>query len=98
MHAAPDTIHAADPRHTFVGTQDLMARYGLGKTTICALVKEPDFPGQVAPRRWRLDQVLAYEERASRRALTVPEAPEGTAAGPDPTEDVLGPRRGRRAA
>ena len=40
-----------DPRHTFVGVPDLMARYGLGRTATYGLVKEPGFPVPIAPRR-----------------------------------------------
>lgn len=51
-----------NPQHVMLKIPDLMARYGCGKTIACAKVNEPDFPGEVAPRRWRLDHVMACEE------------------------------------
>lgn len=75
----------APSRHVFVGVDDLMARYGRGRSTIYLLVKEPDFPGEVAPGRWRLDQVEAREERVSR-------------AGPNPKRLAAKPRGSRAAA
>lgn len=49
-------------RHVMLKIPDLMARYGCGNTTACARVNDPDFPGEVAPRTWRLDHVMACED------------------------------------
>lgn len=93
---------ALDPEHTFVGVPDLMARYGREKTTICALVKRAGFPGEVAPRRWRLDHVMAYEERAGAPSglESAPEVPAGPTAVEEAAEevDILAPRRPSRKA
>ena len=51
-----------DPQHVVLRISDLMLRYDCSKTTACALVNEPDFPGQVAPRCWRLDHVMESED------------------------------------
>ena len=50
------------PQHVMLKISDLMERYGCGHTTACAEVNEPDFPGTVAPRTWRLDHVMACED------------------------------------
>lgn len=94
-----NTTHA-DPRHVFVGVGDLMERYGIGKTSAYALVKAPDFPSPVAPRTWRLDHVMAREDRLSQGGAS-PEAERGDeaqsspeAAGRESTKpSVLAPRK-----
>jgi len=65
-YSAPSPYKLLDsnvsPQHVMLKIADLMQRYGCGKTTACDRVNEPDFPGEVAPRCWRLDHVLMYED------------------------------------
>jgi hypothetical protein len=83
-----------------------MARYGLTKTSICALVKQPMFPGEIAPRQWRLDHILEYEDARGRggrhraAATTAPIAESApTATTPVTAEaDLLRPRKPRGRA
>lgn len=55
-----------DPRHVFLDATAVMARYGWGKTKGYQNLKDRDLipaPVMVHPDRWRLDQLLAWEER-----------------------------------
>lgn len=55
-----------DPRHVFLDAHDVMERYGWGKTRGYQNLKDRTLvppPVLVHPRRWRLDQLLAWEER-----------------------------------
>ena len=83
-------------QHVFLTLGDIMTRYGCGKTTACALVNEADFPGEVAPRRWRLDHVLEHEDAKARTERTrEPKSrqPVHVATEPiDDDDDVLAPR------
>lgn len=107
MTTSDPAATVADPQHTFLGIPELMARYGRKKTTICALVKQPDFPGEAAPRRWRLDHVMAYEQRAATRRPEVSTAPAPTTLPVDDDrrvevedegDDILASRRRPRKA
>lgn len=61
--ATPD---GRDPRHVFLDAQEVMQRYGWGKTRGYQNLKDrrlvPE-PVLIHPNRWRLDQLLAWEER-----------------------------------
>ena len=55
-----------DPRHVFLDATAVMARYGWGKTKGYQNLKDRDLvppPVMVHPDRWRLDQLLSWEER-----------------------------------
>lgn len=55
-----------DPRHTFLSASEVMARYSWGKTKGYQNLKDRllvPAPVMTHPDRWRLDQLLAWEER-----------------------------------
>ena len=55
-----------DPRHVFLSASEVMARYGWGKTKGYQNLKDRTLmppPVMTHPDRWRLDQLLAYEEK-----------------------------------
>lgn len=91
-----------DPRHVFLCARDVMHRYGWGKTKGYQNLKDPELvppPVMPHPDRWRLDQLLAWEERrmelaeAALEALTAPDRV------PVPVTDLLPqPKRPRRTA
>jgi hypothetical protein len=71
-----------DPRHVFLSASEVMARYGWGKTKGYQNLKDRELvppPVMTHPDRWRLDQLLAWEEmrialaEAALEALAVPE-------------------------
>ena len=66
------TYNPLDPQHIIVGIAELMERYGRKKTTICVIVNDPRFPGEIAPRRWRMDHVLRYEDLLASRKRDTP--------------------------
>lgn len=75
-----------DPRHVFLDARDVMRRYGWGKTKGYQNLKDRTLvppPVMVHPDRWRLDQLLAWEDR--RIAATEP----GLLAVDDPSSDRL---------
>lgn len=49
------------PQHSFVGINDLRARYGRGKTWVCSYVAQTGFSSEIGHRLWRLDHVLTFE-------------------------------------
>ncbi|MBD8078218.1 hypothetical protein [Cellulosimicrobium arenosum] len=66
MHWPPDASDETDPRHVFLDAHDVMARYGWGKTKGYQNLKDRDLvppPVMTHPDRWRLDQLLALEEK-----------------------------------
>lgn len=90
-----------DPRHTFLSAGEVMARYGWGKTKGYQNLKDRGLvppPVMTHPDRWRLDQLLAWEEErmtlaeAALEALAAPERQQLAVA------DLLPrPKRRRRA-
>lgn len=69
-----------DPRHVFLDAREVMRRYGWGKTKGYQNLKDRDLvppPVMTHPDRWRLDQLLAWEDRriaaAESDLLAVPE-------------------------
>lgn len=71
-----------DPRNVFLSAGEVIARYGWGKTRGYQHLKDrSDVPPPVMthPDRWRLDQLLAWEEKrmalaeAAMDALVTPE-------------------------
>lgn len=62
-----------DPRHVFLDARDVMARYGWGKTKGYQNLKDRDLvppPVMTHPDRWRLDQLLVWEDRRIESAVT----------------------------
>lgn len=54
-----------DPRHVFLDARQVMHRYGWGKTKGYQNLKDRDLvppPVMTHPDRWRLDQLLAWED------------------------------------
>lgn len=91
-----------DPRHVFLSASEVMARYSWGKTKGYQSLKDRELvppPVMTHPDRWRLDQLLAWEEKrmelaeAALDALVAPRRGELTVA------DLLPqPKRRRRSA
>lgn len=55
-----------DPRHVFLSAGEVIARYGWGKTKGYQNLKDRSLiplPVMTHPDRWRLDQLLAWEEK-----------------------------------
>ncbi|MHB1289757.1 hypothetical protein [Georgenia sp.] len=90
-----------DPRHVFLDARDVMTRYGWGKTRGYQHLKDRQLvppPVMIHPDRWRLDQLLTWEERRMAQA----EAAQALAA-PDRRCDAIAdllpqPKRRRRSA
>lgn len=60
-----------DPRHIFLDAREVMARYCWGKTKGYRNLKDRDLvppPVMTHPDRWRLDQLLAWEDERMARA------------------------------
>jgi len=92
-----------DPRHVFLHASDVIRRYDWGKTKGYQNLKDRTLvppPVMTHPDRWRLDQLLAWEEKrmamaeAALEALVAPKREELTVTDllPQPK------RRGRRSA
>lgn len=71
-----------DPRNVFLDANDVMRRYSWGKTKGYQNLKDRDLvspPVMTHPDRWRLDQLMTWEERrmalaeAALEALVAPE-------------------------
>lgn len=55
-----------DPRNVFLCASEVMARYGWGKTKGYQNLKDRELvppPVMTHPDRWRLDQLLTWEEK-----------------------------------
>ena len=77
MHWPPDASDANDPRHVFLSASEVMARYGWGKTRGYQNLKDRELvpaPVMTHPDRWRLDQLLAWEEKRMELAEAAMEA------------------------
>lgn len=91
-----------DPRHVFLSAGEVMARYGWGKTKGYQNLKDRSLvppPVMTHPDRWRLDQLLTWEEKR----IALAEAALETLVGPDrepaSIADLLPrPKRRRRSA
>jgi len=90
-----------DPRHVFLDARAVMRRYGWGKTKGYQNLKDRELvppPVMTHPDRWRLDQLVAWEEKrmamaaAALEALVAPEREEVTV-----TDLLPQPKRRRRA-
>lgn len=100
-----DWIHddkTLDPRHVFLDASDVMARYGWGKTKGYQNLKNRDLvpaPVMTHPDRWRLDQLMAWEERRMAMADTALEALLDPDRRAETVTDLLPqPKRRRRSA
>jgi predicted DNA-binding transcriptional regulator AlpA len=61
-----ETSPMRDPRHVFLDAREVMQRYGWGKTKGYVNLKDRGLvppPVMIHPDRWRLDQLLAWEDR-----------------------------------
>ena len=91
-----------DPRHVFLRASDVIRRYDWGKTKGYQNLKDRELvpaPVMTHPDRWRLDQLLAWEEK--RMALAEAALEALVAPGREPTSftDLLPqPTRRRRSA
>jgi hypothetical protein len=90
-----------DPRHVFLSASVVMARYGWGKTKGYQNLKDRELvppPVMTQPDRWRLDQLLAWEEKR----MAVAEAALEAIVAPDREEmsvtDLLPQSKRRRRA
>ncbi|UDY22931.1 hypothetical protein [Nocardioides sp. Kera G14] len=101
MHPTRD-LARLDPRHTFLDATDVIQRYGWGKTKGYQNLKDRTLvppPAMTHPDRWRLDQLLTWEERriklaeAALDAIAAPERQELTV-----TDLLPRPKRRRRSA
>jgi predicted DNA-binding transcriptional regulator AlpA len=52
-----------DPRHIFLTAKEVIERYGWGRTKGYQVLRRSDFPRPVAGDRYRLDTVMAWEDR-----------------------------------
>lgn len=71
------TPDGRDPRHVFLDAQEVMRRYGWGKTRGYQNLKDRTLvpePVVIHPNRWRLDQLLAWEEHRMATAYTALDA------------------------
>ena len=90
-----------DPRHVFLDARDVMRRYGWGKTKGYQNLKDREMvppPVMSHPDRWRLDQLLDWEDR--RIAAAESGLPAVHEPGRDRLKDLLPPpkRTSRRSA
>lgn len=91
-----------DPRHVFLNAGDVIARYCWGKTKGYQNLKDRDLvpaPVMTHPDRWRLDQLLAWEERR----MAMAEAAMHSLLDPDCRRETVSdllpqPKRRRRSA
>jgi hypothetical protein len=97
MSAISQIDPGVDPRHVFLDARDVMARYGWGKTRGYQNLKDRDLvppPVMTHPDRWRLDQLLAWEDRRIESAAAPLPEPRR-----EPLRDRLPqPKRARRRA
>ncbi len=90
-----------DPRHVFLSASEVMARYGWGKTRGYQNLKDRELvpaPVMTHPDRWRLDQLLAWEEKrmaSAEAALEMLVTPDRE---PTSVSDLLPKPKRRRSA
>ena len=102
MTAITELAPDLDPRHVFLDARDVMARYGWGKTKGYQNLKDRDLvppPVMTHPDRWRLDQLMSWEERRMSEATAAVEcfAPSDQER-PSLTQMLPQPKRRRRSA
>lgn len=100
MHVITE-VAGLDPRHVFLDAGDVMARYGWGKTKGYQNLKDRCLvppPVMTHPDRWRLDQLMTWEEKRiafSECALEALAAPDPS---PKTVADLLPQPKRRRLA
>ena len=90
-----------DPRHVFLSASEVMARYSWGKTKGYQNLKDRELvppPVMTHPDRWRLDQLLAWEEKRMALAEAALEAVLSPGRAKVNVGDLLPPPRRRRPA
>lgn len=90
-----------DPRHVFLTAREVMARYGWGKTKGYQNLKDPKAvppPVMTHPDRWRLDQLMAWEEKRMARAEAALDALVAPDRGQPKVTDLLPQPKRRRSA
>lgn len=73
MSAISQIDPGIDPRHVFLDARDVMTRYGWGKTKGYQNLKDRDLvppPVMTHPDRWRLDQLMDWEDQRIAAAAT----------------------------
>ncbi|WP_434590759.1 hypothetical protein [Brevibacterium sp. 1718] len=68
-----------DPRHVFLSAREVMQRYGWGQTRGYQKLKNQNLvplPVTTRPNRWRLDHLMAWEDRIFVEAQKAMETPE----------------------
>jgi len=70
-------VETTDPRHTFLTSREVIARYGWGRTKGYQVLRGRDFPRPVAGDRYRLDTLMAWEDSQvqERHRLSEPTSP-----------------------
>jgi hypothetical protein len=88
-----------DPRNVFLSASEVMARYGWGKTKGYQNLKHRELvpaPVMTHPDRWRLDQLLAWEEKRMELAEALLEALVAPDREPPSVADLLPQSKRRR--
>lgn len=76
----PASAGLTAPRHTFLSSKEVIARFGWGRTYGYQMLKSPGFPAAIGGR-YRLDTLMAWEERVLAGELSGrPATPEGPSA------------------
>lgn len=92
-----NTLEGPDPRHTFLSTREVIARYGWGKSQGYKHVKTPGFPRPVLGGKYRLDTLMQWEDDQTGPQGTDP-APRGSAPGTPAGPPAKRTRGGKAAA
>ena len=95
MTAITEIDPGLDPRHVFLDARDVMARYGWGKTKGYQNLKNRELvppPVMIHPDRWRLDQLMSWEDRRFESAAAAIRQPRQ----PPVLADLLPPSTRRR--
>lgn len=74
-----------DPHHVFLTALEVIARYGWGRTKGYRILRSDDFPRPIGGDRYRLDALMAWEDRQLTASLK-------------PTKLAVLPPRRRRTA
>ncbi|MEI2714527.1 MAG: hypothetical protein V9G04_14840 [Nocardioides sp.] len=88
------------PRHVFLSAREVMARYDWGKTRGYQHLKECELvppPVMTHPDRWRLDQLLEWEEKRMELVEAAMESPVTPQREPLAITDLLPQPKRRRA-
>jgi hypothetical protein len=58
-----ENFETTNPRHTFLTAQEVIERYGWGRTKGYQVLRRGDFPRPGAGDRYRLDTLMTWEDR-----------------------------------